>query len=135
MIKRGLLTEKMQLAAKKFHNRLRRIFLGVTRGVPFGTRHFFGIPRRYPKFPLEILAAALRAKNAIAFFGLTVFIIGMAVSGYSLNIESEVFANQGYIPGRYGCDAQDYSPPPSWSDLPQNTKSLVLICEDPDAPS
>jgi hypothetical protein len=72
------LTEKMRLAVKKFHNCLGRTWLGVSRSVLFGTRHFFGIPRRYPKSPKEILAAArakpprkgIRAKNANAFFGL-----------------------------------------------------------------
>jgi hypothetical protein len=37
----------------------------------FGQWHFSGMPRRYPKFPVEILAAALWAKNAVAFFGPT----------------------------------------------------------------
>jgi hypothetical protein len=60
----------MQLIVRKLRNHLGYISLGINCGVPFGTGHFFGIPRRYPKFPMEILAAALRAKNAIAFFGL-----------------------------------------------------------------
>jgi hypothetical protein len=63
------LTEKMQLPLKKLRNRLRHILLETILNAPFGTRHFFGIPRRYPHG-----AAALRAKNAIAFFGLTAFI-------------------------------------------------------------
>jgi hypothetical protein len=46
-----MLTEKMQLLLKKLRNRLKHILLEIILNAPFGTRHFFGIPRRYPKFP------------------------------------------------------------------------------------
>jgi hypothetical protein len=72
----------MRFAVKKFHNCFGRIWSGVGRSMLFDMQHFFGIPRRYPKFPLEILAAALRAKNANAFFGLIVsFLIIFSTSG------------------------------------------------------
>ncbi|MBU2103200.1 MAG: hypothetical protein ABH865_01370 [Candidatus Omnitrophota bacterium] len=70
-------TKKMQLIVhkipcwlvKKFHNRWRCISLGINHSGSFGMEHFFGIPHRYPKFPVEILAAALRAENTNAFSG------------------------------------------------------------------
>ena len=39
------------------------------------------------------------------------------------------------IPAQYACDGADISPPLSWSDVPAATGSLVLVVEDPDAPS
>jgi len=57
----------------------------------------------------------------------------MAHTAFAFELQSEVFENKGYIPDRYTCDAQDFSPPLSWSDIPENTKSLVLICDDLDA--
>ncbi len=57
----------------------------------------------------------------------------MAQAAFAFEFQSEVFEHKGYIPDRYTCDAQDFSPPLGWSDLPEKTKSLVLICDDPDA--
>lgn len=54
--------------------------------------------------------------------------------GMSMKIESSAFAHNGDIPRRYTCDGQDVSPPLSWSGVPENAKSLVLIVDDPDAP-
>lgn len=39
------------------------------------------------------------------------------------------------IPTQYTCDGADISPPLSWSGAPEGTRSLVLVVEDPDAPS
>jgi len=61
-------------------------------------------------------------------------IVLMAHSAFALEMQSEVFKNKGYIPDRYTCDAQDFSPPIIWSDIPESTESLVLFCNDPDAP-
>ena len=41
----------------------------------------------------------------------------------------------GEIPSQYTCDSTDISPPLTWSEAPDGTKSLVLVIEDPDAPS
>ena len=38
------------------------------------------------------------------------------------------------IPRKYTCDVEDVSPPLSWTQPPAGTKSMVLICDDPDAP-
>jgi hypothetical protein len=50
-------------------------------------------------------------------------------------ITSDAFREGDAIPTKYTCDGEDISPALRWSDIPPNTKSLVLICEDPDAPS
>ena len=52
----------------------------------------------------------------------------------SLILQSADFADQGEIPKELTCDGNDSSPALSWSGLPQQTKSLVLIVDDPDAP-
>jgi Raf kinase inhibitor-like YbhB/YbcL family protein len=38
------------------------------------------------------------------------------------------------IPTRYTCEGDDISPPLSWVNPPENTRSFVLIVDDPDAP-
>ncbi|CAG0939789.1 hypothetical protein BROC_00796 [Candidatus Brocadiaceae bacterium] len=52
----------------------------------------------------------------------------------SMLLQSSAFTEQAAIPKRYTCDGENISPPLSWADLPANTKSLVLIVDDPDAP-
>lgn len=52
-----------------------------------------------------------------------------------LMLTSPAFASGTEIPTEYTCDGADISPPLSWSGIPTGTKSLVLIVEDPDAPS
>lgn len=52
----------------------------------------------------------------------------------SLTLASTSFAHGGLVPVRHTCDGQDLSPPLSWTGVPANTQSLVLIVDDPDAP-
>lgn len=54
-------------------------------------------------------------------------------NAYPLDIESSVIKHKGYIPDRYTCEAQNFSPSLSWSNVPSNTKTFVLICDDSDA--
>ena len=58
----------------------------------------------------------------------------MEVYAMSLTLTSPAFRHNGDIPSRYTCDGDDVSPPLSWSGVPGNAKSLVLIVDDPDAP-
>ena len=51
-----------------------------------------------------------------------------------LSIESSAFQEGGMIPSKYTCDGINVSPPLKWSEPPEETKSLVLISDDPDAP-
>ncbi len=53
----------------------------------------------------------------------------------SMQIQSSAFANGEKIPQKYTCDGENVSPPLAWSGTPQDTRSLVLIVDDPDAPS
>lgn len=49
-------------------------------------------------------------------------------------LSSKAFKNESVIPSRYTCDGEDISPALDWHDVPENTASFVLICDDPDAP-
>ena len=50
-----------------------------------------------------------------------------------LMLASPAIPPGGEIPAQYTCDGADISPPPTWSGIPDATKSLVV--DDPDAPS
>ena len=52
----------------------------------------------------------------------------------ALQITSTAFSEGGMIPKPYTCDGTDVSPDLSWTGVPEDTKSLALICDDPDAP-
>jgi Raf kinase inhibitor-like YbhB/YbcL family protein len=52
----------------------------------------------------------------------------------NFTITSAAFPHHGPIPSRHTCDGKNISPPLSWRNVPENTKSLVLIIDDPDAP-
>lgn len=53
----------------------------------------------------------------------------------ALVITSPAFEEGGIIPRRHTCDGEDVSPPLRWTGVPQNVRSLALICDDPDAPA
>lgn len=55
-------------------------------------------------------------------------------AGMSLKLWSKAFGHGGEIPRRYTCDGKNISPPLEWSGIPQGTRSLVLVIDDPDAP-
>ncbi|MGZ8191321.1 MAG: YbhB/YbcL family Raf kinase inhibitor-like protein [Methylococcaceae bacterium] len=52
----------------------------------------------------------------------------------NLILQSPDFVDYGEIHKTFTCDGNDSSPALSWSGLPEQTKSLVLIVDDPDAP-
>ena len=52
-----------------------------------------------------------------------------------LSLTSDAFQNGHAIPSYHTCDGANQSPPLSWGDPPQGTKSFALVIDDPDAPS
>jgi Raf kinase inhibitor-like YbhB/YbcL family protein len=55
-------------------------------------------------------------------------------SPMSIELTSTAFQKGETIPKQYTGDGVDQSPPLRWSEPPSGTKSLALICDDPDAP-
>lgn len=51
-----------------------------------------------------------------------------------MTITSDVFQSNEIIPKKYTCDGEDISPPLHFENIPPETKTLVLIVNDPDAP-
>lgn len=51
-----------------------------------------------------------------------------------MKLESLAFKEGEFIPSKYTCDELNISPPLSISNVPEETKSLVLIMDDPDVP-
>jgi Raf kinase inhibitor-like YbhB/YbcL family protein len=52
-----------------------------------------------------------------------------------LTITSPAFEHRGVLPTKYTRDGENVSPPLEWHDAPPETRSFVLLVEDPDAPS
>lgn len=52
----------------------------------------------------------------------------------TLRITSPAFTDGSAMAAKYTCEGDDLSPPLAWSGVPDGTKSLVLIVDDPDAP-
>lgn len=51
-----------------------------------------------------------------------------------MKLKSSAFENGELIPRQYSCDGDDISPALSWENAPEETNSLALIVDDPDAP-
>lgn len=51
-----------------------------------------------------------------------------------LTIRSPAFGPNKKIPVKYTCQGEDINPPLTIEGIPEGTKSLVLIVDDPDAP-
>jgi Raf kinase inhibitor-like YbhB/YbcL family protein len=71
-------------------------------------------------------------RASVRLGGLALSFIHAAAQGFEL--KSQAFAKGTMIPSPYTCQGRDISPPLAWSGAPAGTRSLVLICEDPDAP-
>jgi Raf kinase inhibitor-like YbhB/YbcL family protein len=60
---------------------------------------------------------------------------GGAPDAGSIQIRSMAFSGHTMIPDRYSYEGGNTSPPLEWSDVPAGAEELVLVCEDPDAPT
>lgn len=65
---------------------------------------------------------------------LTCLLLFTGSNAMAFKISSNAFDNESTIPVKYTCDGDDISPELTWQDPPENTKSFVLIMDDPDAP-
>lgn len=51
-----------------------------------------------------------------------------------IKLTSPAFEHNSQMPAKYTCDSQNISPPLQWENIPDKTKTIALICDDPDAP-
>jgi Raf kinase inhibitor-like YbhB/YbcL family protein len=66
----------------------------------------------------------------------TLFLIVMAIIlNKPLIVESPAFANNELIPAKYTCVGSNINPALVITNIPNGTKSLALIIDDPDAPN
>ena len=71
------------------------------------------------------------------FFAVCIFLFGvvwMCEGGDTMKMTSPTFGHNQMIPKKYTCQGEDMSPPLKIEGIPQGTKSLALIIDDPDAP-
>jgi Raf kinase inhibitor-like YbhB/YbcL family protein len=52
----------------------------------------------------------------------------------TMNVSSSAFPAEGFITTKFTCEGANISPPLNWTGVPPGTKSVALICDDPDAP-
>ena len=94
----------------------------------------------YTRPMLKYIIKSSRARNLIPLIlfscviGIHVEAIGKEGYVMNLDIKSTAFGEGDSIPKQYTCDGADISPQLSWSQPPEGTGSMVLICDDPDAP-
>lgn len=58
-----------------------------------------------------------------------------AAAGEKMKVTSSAFEQGGNIPAKFTCDGADASPALRFEKVPPEAKNLVLIVDDPDAPS
>ena len=58
----------------------------------------------------------------------------LAALAAAFTLTSPAFKDGSGIPARFTCAGADVSPPLAWGNPPEETRSFVLIADDPDAP-
>jgi Raf kinase inhibitor-like YbhB/YbcL family protein len=79
----------------------------------------------------------MRTAGAFAYCMLSFSVLCFGEKGgiTPIQIQSPAFKNNQTIPAQHTCDGQDLSPSLTWKNIPGKTQSIVLICDDPDAPA
>jgi Raf kinase inhibitor-like YbhB/YbcL family protein len=83
---------------------------------------------------MKTTTAALVTLVACAFLGACHHGGGDEEGALSITLTSPAFADRGHLAPKYTCDGPGVSPPLAWSGVPQGTRTLALIVDDPDAP-
>jgi Raf kinase inhibitor-like YbhB/YbcL family protein len=103
--------------------------LALMSAIPFETKED-------PCLRVEPMSYSMRAMVFAALFSIPV---SAAVAAGSITLTSPAFKDNDMWPAKYSCDqpgptvrGQNVSPPLTWANPPVNTKSFVLIMQDPD---
>jgi len=75
-----------------------------------------------------------RRHGAVALLTTLLAMSGAGRAG-AFELTSGAFEPGAAIPAKHTCDGANLSPPLAWTDPPAGTKSLALVCDDPDAPA
>lgn len=67
-------------------------------------------------------------------FYISIFSVTQVQGGEKMKITSPEFQNNQFIPNRFTCEGENINPALIIKDIPEGTKSLALIMDDPDAP-
>ncbi|MBS1994304.1 MAG: YbhB/YbcL family Raf kinase inhibitor-like protein [Cyanobacteria bacterium SZAS LIN-3] len=78
---------------------------------------------------LSASATAFAATLVMGFCGGSVL-----AAEEKLTVVCPAFASGALIPAKFTGDGKDVSPAVQWSKVPAQTKSIALVCTDPDAP-
>jgi hypothetical protein len=82
----------------------------------------------------NVSCSAARHLFAVLTAGLLSPLVAVPEVEMNLKLTSTTFTHDGEIPTRHTCEGEDVSPPLGWQGAPAETKSFVLIVDDPDAP-
>ncbi|MDQ7958142.1 MAG: YbhB/YbcL family Raf kinase inhibitor-like protein [Rhodocyclaceae bacterium] len=85
---------------------------------------------KLPEVVGHVLSGVRAGLDEIAFNTL-----GLRAGHGTLQLASLAFADHAPIPARYTADGEGLSPPLSWTGVPAQARSLVLIVEDADSPT
>jgi len=76
----------------------------------------------------------MRVSILAAILVLPAAVIAGNTEGSAMQVASSAFEANGAIPRKYTCQGEEVSPPLTWSGVPDGTRTLALIMDDPDAP-
>jgi Raf kinase inhibitor-like YbhB/YbcL family protein len=73
-------------------------------------------------------------RMAAILLALQALLLADAGMAMALTLTSSVFKAGDKIPSKYTCEGDDVSPPLAFGGVPEGTKSLAFLIDDPDAP-
>lgn len=93
-----------------------------------------GFSRRGTWWHNESGGRLARLRIASLLLAVGTLLLADAGPAMALSLTSSAFAPGKKIPSQYTCEGDDLSPPLAFAGVPEGTKSLALIVDDPDAP-